>query len=125
MCHDIRTCMYSAPGTVILNVGGVLFATLHDTLTKYDSFFSGLLTTQSSSESIFVDRDPTHFRHILNYMRGTPTHPNDINSTEQLAQEAEFYSLVAFANILRKEIETMQKESIHEQLRLLTNKINF
>ena len=54
---------------VYLNVGGVFFATSRDTLRESDSFFSGLVQNECCHE-YFVDRDPTHFRHVLNWLRG-------------------------------------------------------
>ena len=51
---------------MLLNVGGTLFETRRNTLTSQNSFFSEL-ATRDEEEVIFIDRDPTHFRHILNF----------------------------------------------------------
>ena len=64
-------------GSIIrLNVGGVVFATTRGTLQNgADSFFTALVNDahthayDEASGAIFIDRDPTHFRHVLNYLR--------------------------------------------------------
>lgn len=75
-----------------LNVGGVVFETRIDTLGKVNSFFSEF-TTYPETKEVFVDRDPTHFRHILNYMRGSLTYPPTRIELVELMNEAAFYSL--------------------------------
>uniref|UniRef100_A0A8C9AM59 SH3KBP1-binding protein 1 n=1 Tax=Prolemur simus TaxID=1328070 RepID=A0A8C9AM59_PROSS len=64
------------PGEVIhLNVGGKRFSTSRQTLTWIpDSFFSSLLsgrisTLKDETGAIFIDRDPTVFAPILNFLR--------------------------------------------------------
>lgn len=84
---------------VYLNVGGCVFCTLRNTLTQSDSFFSGLVAYRGESEDdstpteIFVDRDPTYFRHILNWMRGVRYLPDDEATLHELAFEADYYAL--------------------------------
>ena len=61
--------------TVKLNVGGHLFTTSVQTLTKdpnsmLAALFSGKFEMKPSEEdTFFIDRDGTHFRFILNYLR--------------------------------------------------------
>ncbi|KAF1767594.1 hypothetical protein GCK72_007553 [Caenorhabditis remanei] len=57
-----------------LDVGGTLFKTSKSTLTRFDGFFKTMLETnvpieRNQSGHIFIDRDPTHFQVILNFMR--------------------------------------------------------
>ena len=100
--------------------------TRKSTLKDSNSFFSGLVAScEEHSAPIFVDRDPTFFRYILNYMRGTKTYPNDEKSVEQLIAEAEFYSMVEYASFLRGKIDEVRKDGIAHGLRVLANKINF
>lgn len=77
---------------VYLNVGGCSFVTRRDTLRH--GFFSGLVEsiTEDGSE-VFIDRDPTHFRYVLNWMRGARTLPEDEQTLTELMCEADFYSL--------------------------------
>ena len=63
--------------TIDLNVGGIHYLTSLSTLTSSpDSYFgvmfSGrhdLKAMQCKDGSYFIDRDETHFRHILNFLR--------------------------------------------------------
>lgn len=77
---------------VYLNVGGCFFVTRRDTLRH--GFFLGIVEsiTQDGSE-VFIDRDPTHFRYVLNWMRGVRTLPEDEQTLTELMWEADFYAL--------------------------------
>ena len=57
------------------------------------AMFSGRFDTKPSEDgSYFIDRDGTHFRYILNYLRtGQLIVPNDEITREELLAEAEFY----------------------------------
>ena len=57
------------------------------------TMFSGRFDTKPSEDgSYFIDRDGTHFRYILNYLRtGQLIVPNDDITREELLAEAEFY----------------------------------
>jgi len=62
---------------VELNVGGEIFVTLKDTLTRYPGTYLADLVTgnipavKDGKGRYFIDRDPTHFRKVLNCLRGT------------------------------------------------------
>ncbi|XP_046892442.1 SH3KBP1-binding protein 1 isoform X1 [Hypomesus transpacificus] len=87
-----------------LNVGGKRFSTSRQTLTWVpDSFFSSLLSGRISSlrdetGAIFIDRDPSLFAPILNFLRTKELHPRSIN-VHLLMHEAEFYGI---APLVRK-----------------------
>ena len=59
------------------------------------AMFSGRFDTKPSEDgSYFIDRDGTHFRHILNYLRtGQFTVPDDNILRKELLAEAEFYQV--------------------------------
>lgn len=78
----------------VLNVGGVWFYTSAETLQmRAPSFFSALCRAGAPCY-LFIDRDPTHFRHVLNYLRGSQASlPRDQASLEELREEADFYML--------------------------------
>ena len=87
--------------TVRLCVGGAHFVCARSTLMRHsDSFFakllSGVLPTDcDASGAIFIDRDGTHFRYILNYLRDGSVHlpPDDAQLRNELLSEANFYQL--------------------------------
>lgn len=91
---------------VCLNVGGQLFATSAQTLKRDpDSmlgrmFCSHMGLTTDANGNIFIDRDGTHFRHILNYLRSgsVPQLPPSVR--KELLQEADFYQLRGLAQAL-------------------------
>lgn len=77
---------------VYLNVGGCSFTTRRDTLRQ--GFFSGLVESiMEDGMEVFVDRDPTHFRYILNWLRGSKCLPEDDQTLTELMWEADFYAL--------------------------------
>ncbi|KAK7109821.1 uncharacterized protein [Littorina saxatilis] len=97
---------------VELNVGGVRYTTSLATMLKEEgsrlqTMFSGQHTLQPDSDgSYFIDRDGTHFRHILNFLRDGPASlqhlpPNDLRLVSELRTEAEYYQLNRMANALR------------------------
>ena len=57
--------------------------------------FSGRFDTKPGDDgSYFIDRDGTHFRHILNYLRtGKLVLPDDKVIRKELLNEAEFYQI--------------------------------
>lgn len=81
-----------------LNIGGKRFSTSRETLTWVpDTFFTSLLsgripTLRDESGAIFIDRDPSLFSIILNYLRTRDLNVVvvDINA---LRHEAEFYGI--------------------------------
>ena len=87
---------------VHLNIGGHRFTTSLQTLRRdpdsmLATMFSGRHNlVQEADESYFVDRDGTHFRHILNYLRDGfrgEMLPQDELSLREIANEAEYYQL--------------------------------
>ncbi|XP_078354273.1 uncharacterized protein LOC144638857 isoform X2 [Oculina patagonica] len=93
--------------TLKLNVGGHLFSTSLATMTKdpgsmLHAMFSGRFDTKPSEDgSYFIDRDGTHFRYILNYLRtGQLIVPEDKTVRKELLAEAEFYQVQGIINEL-------------------------
>ena len=85
---------------VNLNVGGRRFTTSLQTLTKdpnsmLAAMFSGKFELKPFEDgALFIDRDGTHFRYILNYLRtGKLTLPTDATFAKELLEEAEFYQI--------------------------------
>ena len=87
---------------VVLNVGGTRFETTKQTLCTYpDSMLAKMMDPVSpffQDGEPFIDRDPTCFASILNYLRMgsiAVAYEND-KYRESLALEAEFYGLPIF-----------------------------
>lgn len=90
-----------------LNVGGVIFQTTKSTLLfDAESRFYAMFPDDISfdkNEEIFIDRDGTHFRYILNYLRtGIVTIPRDVAAIQELLIEAEYYQLKEIIEELTK-----------------------
>ena len=86
--------------TIQLNVGGHRFTTSLQTLTKdpnsmLAAMFSGKFEMKPSEDgAFFIDRDGTHFRFVLNYLRtGKLTLPKGATFLDELAEEAAFYHI--------------------------------
>ena len=94
---------------VKLNVGGHIFVTSITTLQKdpdsmLAAMFSGRFDVVKQDDgSYFIDRDGTHFRHILNFLR-TGGVPRDVLNDfgEELETEADYYNLRGLANMVAK-----------------------
>jgi len=94
----------AAESTVDLNVGGTIFETTRSTLVQQSgSFLESLLSgryqiSRDRYGRIFLNRDPDHFRTILNFLRNphTPPMPRDTAESEALVQEAAFYGIHFF-----------------------------
>ena len=83
---------------VELNVGGHYFCTsLATLLLKPETYFVDIFKRKpelaSASKPIFIDRDGTYFRYILNSLRGCSDLPNDKQFLRELLAEASFYQL--------------------------------
>ena len=97
------TTISAATSAVELDVGGTSFKTTLVTLARHPHTFFGALAKNrgDATSAIFIDRDPTHFRHILNYLRsGVLTAPADDDAKRELLVEAEFYGMQSFARAL-------------------------
>ena len=117
--------------TIKLNVGGQHFTTSVQTLTKdpnsmLAAMFSGKFDMKPSEDgSFFIDRDGTHFRFILNFLRtGKLTLPEGATFTKELEEEAEFYQIQGLIDALRPAKLTVKACTADEPFRestILTN----
>ena len=116
----------SSSGIITLDVGGKLFSTSKATLTSHkDTFFEALVSgrhgnpslstnnitkNNNSSTTYFIDRDPDHFKHILNFLRtGTVISlPADENGKKELLIEADFYGLDNMVNAMQSPVIDMK-----------------
>ena len=90
------------PDIVILNVGGTRFMTLRSTLLCIcDTFFAALVRADPLATEYFVDRDPTHFRHVLNWLRGVHRLPEHSDILRELEHEADYYNIAGMVAFTR------------------------
>uniref|UniRef100_A0A672GB53 Potassium channel tetramerization domain containing 11 n=1 Tax=Salarias fasciatus TaxID=181472 RepID=A0A672GB53_SALFA len=85
---------------VSLNVGGQVYTTTLDTLTRYrDSMLGAMFTGQIPAlrdrrGNVFIDRDGNVFRHILNFLRsGALDLPRGFKELALLRREADFFQI--------------------------------
>ncbi|VDM79839.1 unnamed protein product, partial [Strongylus vulgaris] len=94
---------------VKINVGGTIFETSLSTLTRLgDTVLSTMVANRwRSQEELFIDRDPTHFAKVLNYLRDGENFvpPAEDYLRENLRREAEvFYNLPGLAKMCLPEV---------------------
>eukprot|EP00475_Leptophrys_vorax_P034193 TRINITY_DN54906_c0_g1_i1.p1 TRINITY_DN54906_c0_g1~~TRINITY_DN54906_c0_g1_i1.p1 ORF type:complete len:309 (+),score=19.35 TRINITY_DN54906_c0_g1_i1:850-1776(+) len=107
MAHGMEGGGCHEPGSsrVCINVGGTFYETSVDTMTQRDpdsmlaAMFSGrhvLHVDTGNKSSVFIDRDGTHFRHVLNWLRDGAVPLLDVPLFHELMREAEYYQLRDF-----------------------------
>ena len=121
MSKKLEHVHYSS--TVKLNVGGHYSTTSLQILTKdpnsmLTAMFSGKFEMKSSEDgAFFVDRDGTHFRFILNYLRdGELILPDGATFLKELEAEAKFYQIQGILDVVRPRAPKNFEESL-----ILTN----
>ncbi|XP_078576142.1 BTB/POZ domain-containing protein KCTD7-like [Branchiostoma floridae x Branchiostoma japonicum] len=89
--------MTGFPEVISLNVGGRHFDTTLSTLLKYEdsmlaAMFSGRhRVVTDKDDRYFIDRDGSHFGHILEFLRQDKLPPPDV--AKAVLEDAEFYGL--------------------------------
>ncbi len=99
-----------------LNIGGTTFTTTITTLlSKPGSYlsemFSGRWEVKKSNDgTVFIDRDPFVFRHILNYLRGDVVPLAHLTPLElhSLLADAKFYKLEELENQIQKIVNSFR-----------------
>ncbi|CAJ0585812.1 unnamed protein product, partial [Mesorhabditis spiculigera] len=88
-------------GRVRLNVGGQIFETSAFTLTRYrDTMLATMVedrwTSSAPEKELFIDRDPSHFHRILNFLRDGAEFfqlPREDRALDELRKEASFFGI--------------------------------
>lgn len=114
---DKYTKVHGEGNVVKLNVGGVTFQTTSTTLTSQpdsmlSAMFSGRYKLPTDEKGrIFIDRDGTNFRYILNFLRdGTLNAPYDQILLMDLLQEAQFYQLHQLVQLVKIQLKEIAKQ---------------
>uniref|UniRef100_A0A1A8RL49 Potassium channel tetramerisation domain containing 17 n=1 Tax=Nothobranchius rachovii TaxID=451742 RepID=A0A1A8RL49_9TELE len=96
---------------VRLNVGGTVFLTTRQTLLKEQTSFLYRLCQQQDlhsdtdeSGAYVIDRDPTYFGPILNYLRHGKLVFNKELAEEGVLEEAEFYNITPLIKLIKERI---------------------
>jgi len=97
------------PNIVEINVGGEIFVTTIQTLGREQSVLMAMISGQIQSRRdthgrLFVDRDPTHFRWILNYLRDgyLITLPTTVQDRLELLHEARCFRLQGLVTFIEQ-----------------------
>ncbi|XP_011495713.1 PREDICTED: BTB/POZ domain-containing protein kctd15 isoform X2 [Ceratosolen solmsi marchali] len=105
---------YTAP--VHIDVGGTIYTSSLETLTKYPEsrlakLFNGSIpiVLDSLKQHYFIDRDGGMFRHILNFMRNSRLLiPENFADIDLLLEEARYFDIAPMI----RQLELMKKENI-------------
>nr|XP_046211201.1 BTB/POZ domain-containing protein KCTD5-like isoform X2 [Oncorhynchus gorbuscha] len=96
---------------VRLNVGGTVFLTTRHTLLKEQTSFlyrlcqhQDLHSDTDETGAYVIDRDPTYFGPILNYLRHGKLVYNKELAEEGVLEEAEFYNITPLIKLIKERI---------------------
>jgi hypothetical protein len=100
----------SFPPKITLDIGGTKFTTSLNNLRNQKSLyfatmFSGIFPIKACEDgSYFIDRNPTLFPIVLDFIRGEEIETNDMSPKEvkQLLKEAQFYHLIELEQLLTR-----------------------
>ncbi|XP_057682548.1 BTB/POZ domain-containing protein KCTD5 isoform X6 [Corythoichthys intestinalis] len=106
---------------VRLNVGGTVFLTTRQTLLKEQTSFLYRLCQQQDLHSdtdetgaYVIDRDPTYFGPILNYLRHGKLVYNKELAEEGVLEEAEFYNITPLIKLIKERILERDSKSTQQ-----------
>ncbi|XP_012271691.1 BTB/POZ domain-containing protein KCTD5 isoform X2 [Orussus abietinus] len=97
---------------VRLNVGGMYFLTAKTTLARDPNSFlyrlcqedSDLISDRDETGAYLIDRDPTYFSPVLNYLRHGKLVINKDLAEEGVLEEAEFYNITELIRLVKERI---------------------
>uniref|UniRef100_A0AAR5PPA0 BTB domain-containing protein n=1 Tax=Dendroctonus ponderosae TaxID=77166 RepID=A0AAR5PPA0_DENPD len=109
---------YTAP--VHIDVGGTIYTSSLETLTKYSEsrlakLFNGSIpiVLDSLKQHYFIDRDGGMFRHILNFMRNSKLLiPENFQDLDLLLEEARYFDIPPMV----RQLEQMKKDRVKNGL---------
>ena len=118
--EDLETLQKIQESKIMLDVGGVKFETSIVTLKRDpNSLFAKIFTNDSpvkpQGNTVFLDRDASHFRIILNYLRNgcqivnVATLPRERRYLVELKEECRYYRLRGLRKIISKRLKHLQQ----------------
>uniref|UniRef100_A0A670Z987 Potassium channel tetramerization domain containing 11 n=1 Tax=Pseudonaja textilis TaxID=8673 RepID=A0A670Z987_PSETE len=125
------------PGPLVtLNVGGKVYSTTLETLTRFPDSMLGAMfrgcqpALLDSCGNYFIDRDGKTFRHILNFLRfGRLDLPEGYAELSLLRAEADFYQIRPLLEELRRvEAERWRRQSnavLHADVAVTPRRLHF
>uniref|UniRef100_A0A1B6DN96 BTB domain-containing protein n=1 Tax=Clastoptera arizonana TaxID=38151 RepID=A0A1B6DN96_9HEMI len=107
-----QSTKYGNKQWVKLNVGGTCFLTTKTTLSRDPKSFlyrlcqedSDLISDRDEKGAYLIDRDPTYFSPILNYLRHGKLIINKDLEEEGVLEEAEFYNITELIRLVKERI---------------------
>ncbi|KAJ8037684.1 BTB/POZ domain-containing protein KCTD5 [Holothuria leucospilota] len=105
-------CHSTTSRWVRLNVGGTIFLTTHTTLCRDPKSFlcrlcqddPDLSSEKDETGAYLIDRDPTYFGPVLNYLRHGKLIINKDLVEEGVLEEAEFYNVTPLIRLVKEKI---------------------
>ncbi|XP_046659994.1 BTB/POZ domain-containing protein KCTD5 [Homalodisca vitripennis] len=107
---------------VKLNVGGTCFLTTKTTLSRDPNSFlyrlckedSDLISDRDERGAYLIDRDPTYFSPVLNYLRHGKLIINKDLEEEGVLEEAEFYNITELIRLVKERILTRDTRPLRD-----------
>jgi hypothetical protein len=128
---DIARTYHFDNNEIKLDIGGHSFTTTLTTLRRFPETMIGAMFSgrhelkKNEAGSYFIDRDGTHFRHILNFLRSPEKFllyfqlSSENYFFKELEFEAEFYGLADMMFHTSPVLEEIQHDALDEGLGLL------
>jgi len=113
---------YKASKWVRLNVGGTCFVTTLSTLSRYPQSFLYKLCNEENeldsykdeSGAFLIDRDPTYFGPVLNFLRHGKLVIDKNLCEEGVLEEAEFFNLADLIRLVKNRIAERDYKAVHD-----------
>ena len=83
-------------------------------------FFSGVVSSHTEVNELFIDRDYTHFRYILNWLRGVRCLPEDEEILHELVYEADYFCMLDLKEAI---VRTKKRYSLARSLHTISNEM--